>query len=222
MAELHKPGDRRPIASRDWRMSASITTWLVRAGATPNSISVVGMISGIAAGVALALTSWEAPYTRVAWLAGAGFIQLRLLANMFDGMVAIESGRVSAVGEIYNELPDRISDAATLIGAGYASGGHPVLGYLAACMALILAYVRALGKVAGAHQEFCGPMAKQHRMATVTLAALYCSLAPRDWQTVSNLAMADLALLVIIGGGVWTFVKRLSRITAALRSGANK
>jgi hypothetical protein len=57
------------------------------------------MVSGIAAGAALAMTSWDSPYSRVAWIAGAGFIQLRLLANMFDGMVAIESGRVSAVGE---------------------------------------------------------------------------------------------------------------------------
>jgi phosphatidylglycerophosphate synthase len=51
-------------------------------------------------------------------------------------MVAIEAGTASPVGELYNEVPDRVSDTATLIGAGYAVGGHPTLGYVAACLAL--------------------------------------------------------------------------------------
>jgi phosphatidylglycerophosphate synthase len=85
-------------------------------------------------------------------LAAVG-VQLRLLANMFDGMVAIETGRTSAVGELYNEVPDRVSDTAVLVGAGYAAGGCPVLGYVAALLAVFIAYVRAQGRVAGASQE---------------------------------------------------------------------
>ena len=59
-------------------------------------------------------------------------IQLRLAANMFDGMVAIETGKASPTGAIYNEIPDRVSDAAMFLGAGYAAGGQPPLGYRAA------------------------------------------------------------------------------------------
>src|SRR5262249_35085490 len=130
----------------------------------------------------LAATAQAPAWERIAWLAGAGLIVLRLLANMLDGMVAIESGRASPVGELYNEVPDRVSDTATLVGAGYAGGGDMVLGYAAACVALFTAYVRAAGKAAGAPQEFCGPMAKQQRMFLVTLIALYCALTPRAWQ----------------------------------------
>ena len=67
------------------------------------------------------------------------------------------------------------------IGAGYAAGGNAVLGYVAACLAVFLAYLRAQGKVAGAHQEFCGPMAKPQRAFTMTVVALYCAVAPAHW-----------------------------------------
>jgi phosphatidylglycerophosphate synthase len=111
---------------------------------------------------------------------------MRLLANMFDGMVAIESDRASPIGELFNEVPDRVSDAALLIGLGYARGGHVLLGFTAALLAVFTAYVRAMGKVAGGRQEFCGPMAKPQRMLVVTATALWCGLAPAAWQVESN------------------------------------
>src|SRR5438105_2817615 len=44
------------------------------------------------------------------YLTAAGCIQLRLLCNLLDGMVAIEGGFRSRSGEVFNELPDRVSD----------------------------------------------------------------------------------------------------------------
>jgi hypothetical protein len=85
-----------------------------------NAISIAGMCACIAAGVALGLTFVE--YNRVFWLVAALDAQLRLTANMLDGMVALASRRDSKVGELYNEVPDRVSDAAVFIGAGYAWG----------------------------------------------------------------------------------------------------
>src|SRR5439155_6616796 len=159
----------RPIAVREWGVFRWLAGRLARGGVYPNAISIMGMVSGIAAGAALAATSpLSGLEQRLAWLAAGLFIQLRLLANMLDGMVAIECGKASPVGELYNEVPDRVSDAAILIGAGYAAGGDILLGSAAACVALFTAYVRAMGKAAGARNEFCGPMAKQQRMFVIT------------------------------------------------------
>src|SRR5207302_9627498 len=91
----------------------------------------------------------------------------------------------SNLGELYNEVPDRISDAAVFIGAGFAWGGNIALGYIATILAIFTAYVRAAGKIAGAPNEFCGPMAKQHRMLVVTLICLYSEVTPHSWQTIS-------------------------------------
>ncbi len=72
------------------------------------------MCACIAAGPALGLTSVE--YNRLFWLIAALGAQLRLTANMLDGMVALVSARASKVGELYNEVPDRVWDAAVFIG----------------------------------------------------------------------------------------------------------
>jgi len=157
-----------------------------------------------------------------AWLLGAVLSQVRLLANMFDGMVAIETRTASPVGELYNEVPDRVSDAAIFIGIGYSAGGVTELGYAATCTAFLTAYIRAVGKVAGAKQEFCGPMAKQHRMFLVTVLGFYMSFSPPAWQPVWKSGLGDwgtpaLVLAVIIIASVWTAIRRLSRTAAALR-----
>lgn len=216
-----QPSDRRPIRTRDSRWAQAITTMLVRRGWTPNSISIMGMFAGILAGCAFAATS--IPWLTIpGFIAGALFVQLRLMANMFDGMVAIAGKKVSPVGDLYNEIPDRVSDAATLIGCGYALGGHPLLGYWTTILAIFIAYVRASGRVAGAPQFYIGPMAKQHRMFVVTLAAILSALLPSSWSISLPLFPAPntmtLALVIILLGEVITVVRRLDKIQAAIWS----
>ncbi|MBI4028052.1 MAG: CDP-alcohol phosphatidyltransferase family protein [Verrucomicrobia bacterium] len=221
--ETYQPMDRRPITSRERPVWQAAAKWLAHRGISPNVISVAGMMSGVAAGVCLALTPSMGELERVAWLAAAVCIQLRLLANMLDGMVAIESSRASPLGELFNEMPDRVSDVATLIGAGYAVGGGTVLGYIAACMALFVAYVRAVGKAMGAANLFVGPMAKQHRMFTVTLVAMFMALAPGMWRMpFGDLQWGLMAagLMAIVLGGLVTALRRIRLIVAHLRRGA--
>lgn len=180
------------------------------------------MLAGLAGGAAFAATSFDTPYTRLFWLAAAALVQLRLLANMFDGMVAVRRNIASPLGELYNEVPDRISDAALLIGVGYAAGGHPVVGFGAALAAVFTAYVRAAAKVAGAPNDFCGPFAKQQRMFCITLLALYCAAAPLAWQPTWMLAgeqfgLAAVVLAIVLVGSVLTAIRRLIRAARYLK-----
>jgi phosphatidylglycerophosphate synthase len=169
------------------------------------------------------MTAEFSQWDRMTWIVAAALIQLRLLANLFDGMVAIEAGKASPIGELYNEIPDRVSDSATLIGLGYATGGLPILGFIAAILAMLTAYVRAVGKVAGASQHFCGPMAKQHRMFLVTVVAIFCGIAPTTWQVVSlgatGVGWPTIVLYVIILGALVTAMRRLFRIASELSKG---
>ena len=211
--------DRRPIATRNRRWAQSATTWLASRNVSPNAISIAGMCACIVAGLSLGLTSVQ--YNRVFWLIAALGAQLRLTANMLDGMVALASGRASKVGELYNEVPDRISDAAVFIGAGYAWGGNVALGYIATILAIFTAYVRAAGKIAGAPNEFAGPMAKQHRMLVITIACLYSVVVPRSCQILHlddfDMGVMSVALTVTIAGCVITVLRRFKRIARALK-----
>jgi phosphatidylglycerophosphate synthase len=210
--------DRRPIAARNLGFFQQLAHKLAQAGISANSISLSSAILGIAAGASLYFTRiTPQPAVRIFWLAAAGCIQLRLVANMLDGMVAVSSGKASAVGELYNELPDRISDAATLAGLGYAAGAIPVLGWIAAILAVITAYVRTLGKSVGAGSDFRGPMAKQQRMFTVTVISIFCACVPQSWQ---QWQPANVALIVIIFGTILTSCRRLSHISKKLKGAA--
>jgi phosphatidylglycerophosphate synthase len=207
--------DRRPIAARELGVFKSLASRLAKAGVSANAISVAGMLAGLLAGAALALTARRPELARIGWIAAAVFIQLRLLANMLDGMVAIESGTASKVGELYNEIPDRVSDTAALVGLGYAAGGDPVFGWAAALAAMFTAYVRTTGKGAGAKHDFRGPMAKQQRMFLVTVTALFCAIAPAAYPRAPKVVLA-----IIVVGSVLTALRRLVNIARALRTSA--
>jgi phosphatidylglycerophosphate synthase len=218
-SKAHVHGDRRPIATRNRKWAQAATVWLASRNVSPNAISIAGMCACIMAGIALAATSIT--YDRSLWLVAALGAQLRLTANMLDGMVALASGRASRTGELYNEVPDRISDVAVFIGAGFAWGGNITLGYIATILSIFTAYVRAAGKIAGAPNEFCGPMAKQHRMLVITLICLYSTITPRSWQMItpddSQFGLMTLGLAVIVAGCVITIIRRLNRIAHALK-----
>jgi hypothetical protein len=127
--------DRRPIATRNRKWAQATTAWLAARNVSPNAISIA----------ACAPVSWQAlllDSPRLLIIESCSS-SLRLTANMLDGMVAIASNRTSKTGELYNEIPDRISDAGVFIGAGFAWGGSVSLGYIATILAILTAYIRA-------------------------------------------------------------------------------
>jgi phosphatidylglycerophosphate synthase len=134
--------------------------------------------------------------------------------------VAVQQPTASRLGTLYNEIPDRISDTLILVGAGYALGGNIILGFVAALTAMFTAYVRAMGKVAGANQEFCGPMAKQQRMALLTIVAACLAMTPVSLQPIwRGYGLVSLALVLIIVGSILTAGRRLRRIACVLGGG---
>jgi phosphatidylglycerophosphate synthase len=162
------------------------------------------------AGAALAATACPAMGWRILWLLVASGIQLRLACNLLDGMVAVEGGRKSPAGVLWNEVPDRFSDAAILVGAGYAAGSIPVLGWAAAVLAILTAYVRAMGAAAGCGEHFEGIMSKPKRMAALTIAAIGAFAYP-------SLPWMILALSIVAAGSLVTCLQRLWNIASQLR-----
>src|SRR6186997_2893473 len=136
---LHEESARRPIAARSSVWAKALSAKLGRWGVSPNAISVTSVIFAAIGGLLIFLgTYW------LAWLLAAVCVQLRLVCNLLDGMVAIEGGKKSSVGAIYNEFPDRIADTLFLVPLGYAAA-MPWLGWFGALLAALTAYVRVFG-----------------------------------------------------------------------------
>ncbi|KAA0968506.1 CDP-alcohol phosphatidyltransferase family protein [Aureimonas fodinaquatilis] len=200
---------RRPLASRNTGWANRLARLLLATPITPNMISLFGI--GFAA-IGAALLAF-APMTPWLFLVAAVMVQLRLLCNLLDGMVAVEGGRHSPTGALYNEAPDRVEDCLLLIGCGYAAL-LPELGYLAAIGAVATAYVRAFGASLGLGQDYRGPMAKPHRMAVLTAGAV---LAFFEVSFNGTLYTIQIALAAILFGTAITCVRRLSAIASGLR-----
>jgi phosphatidylglycerophosphate synthase len=186
---------------------------LSRAGFSPDAISIAGLIFGVVAGVLIWRSGVDYGTARVLDLLGAAaLIQLRLLCNLLDGMVAVEGGRRTAHGELFNDVPDRFADLAIFVGAGYALAQYafgPALGWCAGVLSVLTAYVRVLGAAMTSHHHFEGPMAKQNRMAVMTVACVLSVLEPLWGWHGQLLAMA---LTLVTLGAIVTFARRLALI----------
>ena len=146
--------------------------------------------------------------------AGALLIQLRLICNLMDGMVAVEGGKKSPVRDLFNEVPDRLADLLILVPLGLNVSVQPLgihLGWAVGTLAVATAYVRLQGASLTGRHEFCGPMAKPHRMALVTIACLLLPFLPNEWNALQWI------LIAMATGEVVTLWRRLSRIASLLR-----
>ncbi|MGE3772381.1 MAG: CDP-alcohol phosphatidyltransferase family protein [Gammaproteobacteria bacterium] len=199
---------RRPLESRGSAWARALTSLLLKTRITPDQISLAGIGFALLGSLAV-LAAPRQPWLFVAAALG---IQLRLLCNLLDGLVAVEGGRRSAQGALYNELPDRLEDSVLLVAFGQAAG-LLWLGLLSALLAAITAYVRVLGGTLGFAQDFGGPMAKPHRMAALTAISLLACIEAHWWGSTQVLV---LGLGLVALGTAWTIVRRTRQLARRL------
>jgi len=204
-------GNRRPIAARGNARIQRFSATLARSGISPNQISLLSIV--FAALGAWALLDVASPWGP--WLCAAAIV-LRLLCNLFDGLVAVEHGRRTPTGALYNEVPDRLADSLFLVALGYAAG-LPWCGWLAALLAALTAYIRTLGGTVLPTQDFRGPMAKPHRMWLMVAA---CVLAPLETRITGTAYVLPAAVAIIAAGSALTCWTRLRAIARQLREAA--
>lgn len=208
---------RRDIPQRSTGWAARAADAMAGAGLTPNQISVLSVVfAALAAALLVASAHVGTPVRSILLVAVALLLPLRLLANMLDGMLAVEKGMHSPVGDLYNEVPDRLSDVFVFAAAGYATAGEwtigstdvgVALGWATALAAVLTAYVRSLGAANGTGNFFQGPMAKPTRMWVMVAAALVSLAEPLT--PLAEGTVFAVALVVVVAGSAATVIVRL-------------
>lgn len=193
---------RRPLKSRSAGWSQSLARALARSAITPNQVSVLSVIFAATGGALLLYFPTPAGLVLVALC-----VQLRLLCNLLDGMVAVEGGKGSVLGVLYNELPDRLGDSLFLVPLGYAVG-LGWLGWLCALLAALTAYIRVTGGSLGLPQDFRGPQAKPHRMFVMTVGCLFTAAELTVWGTTHALLVAT--ALIAVGSAATCVTRTLA------------
>jgi phosphatidylglycerophosphate synthase len=115
---------------------------------------------------------------------------------------------------LFNEIPDRIADSLFIVALGYTIGA-PAIGWYGALAAAMTAYIRVLGGSLGKPQDFRGPMAKPHRMATITIA---CVLGAIELRVAGSHWALTLAAWIVAIGATITCVRRTLFIAQQLRT----
>jgi len=211
------PEARSNVKSRQksWARSlaSTIAPWL-----SPNTISCLSVLFAALGATALILVPHlDGNLGRALLLVAAALlIQMRLLANLMDGMVAVENGRKQSTGDLFNELPDRLTDSLFIVAAGYAttlSWAHD-LAWAAALLALLTEYVRAFSGSLGLVQTFAGLIGKPQRMAILTAAA-FGSLIELHFGYQGYVLAGALALMVL--GSLETVWQRTRYIFQGLK-----
>lgn len=195
----------------------AITIGLIRVGIRPNQVSIASIVFAFI-GAALLISEVRGIGSAWPYILTAVCIQLRLLANLLDGLMAVEGGQQTKSGELYNEFPDRIADVAFLAAAGYASGHGewgPALGWSASVLAVITAYIRAVGARHDLPQDFCGPQSKPQRMFLLTVACVFAFV--EKWAGLPP-RILFLFLVVINLGTFLTCIRRTIRLARQLES----
>jgi CDP-diacylglycerol--glycerol-3-phosphate 3-phosphatidyltransferase len=153
-----KPAFRRRISR--------LADALVRSNVSADALTWAALIMSLVGGTALAISS------RSQWtLFAVPILALaRITLNALDGMVAAAAGTARPFGEFFNELTDRIADAAWFTGLGFVVGFPLALGALAGV--LITSYAGTAVKAAGGTRIYGGLMGKADRMILLAIASV--------------------------------------------------
>ena len=181
----------------------------------PDAITLAGLLCALAA----AALFQRAEADRWPFLAIPALLLLRIVCNALDGMVAQATGRARAFGEVWNELADRLSDVAILLGVALSSLSSLPWG-VAACVAVLLAsYVGVLGKAVGAGRQYGGILGKADRMlylGLVCLAAFFVGNPVLLARASVSVRLFDALLAAFAALAVLTAIQRVAAIHRAL------
>lgn len=199
---------RRDVSSRNTNWAEKTARTLTKYNITPNQISIMSVVFATIGCVMLLCTLPPLLFNKyIAFVIYIVCIQMRLLCNLFDGMVAIEGGKKTPNGDLFNDIPDRVADALFIVPVGYIAGGCGIeLAWIAALLAIFTAYLRWIGAYKTQEHYFNGPMAKQHRMALLTITFVLAIVAiPFGYYSL----VCFISLIILNIGLIITSIRRL-------------
>lgn len=205
--------DRRPIKARSLPITEKSAKWLSQY-VSANQVSIASVICSVIA----VFFMIGGP-----GIVGATFAVLfligRLVCNLLDGMIAVENGKKTFDGILYNEIPDRISDMITFIALGMlgGTGADLILGALVSGVAVTTAAIRYLGSSIGQPMDFSGYGQKSYRIIGTAGIVFISGIMTTIGSDTLVPSFVGLGLLVLLGMSIQTCYIRLINIRARMK-----
>ena len=188
-SQLHGGASATGLVGWWLRLSYAVAVPLVRLRASPNAVTVAGLVVALAVlGPARAGGRW--PLAGVALVAASG-----LLDNL-DGAVAVLTGRTTRWGFVLDSVCDRLADAA-YAGALWLLGAPAAVCVAGAGVAWLHEYVRARAAVAGMPE--IGVVTVSERPTRVIVTAMFLLGAGLYPGSATTWAGAGAVALTVVG-----------------------
>lgn len=171
---------------------------LARLGLSPNALTLIGFGIAVLAAVAAGAQ---------AWLVAGLLVIFGGVFDMFDGMVARATGKVSKAGAFMDSTFDRWGEAVVYVGivwGGIQAGVDLVAALAAAAMAaaFMVSYTRAraesLGFAPGKGMANVGFAPREVRLVILTVGLLWAGIAGSSTALALELTLGLLAVLATI------------------------
>ena len=197
MAEKGLKALRLPV----YRIIEPVTRWLIRRKVHPNTLSTIGFVLTLVAGL-----SYHQDHVRWAGL----FVLLGGILDIFDGRVARLSGLASKFGSFYDSTLDRISEIVVFLGlASLYNTIRPEVEDVAMIYVILLAlggslmvsYTRARAEGLGLDCSV-GFMQRAERVVLLGLGSIAFGLA---W----NGLVLDLIIIIVAVTTNFTAIQRI-------------
>jgi len=178
---------------------------VVRTGVSADVLTLLAVPVAALGGVCLALSD-AGPWLL---LAVPLLAALRLVLNLLDGMVARSTGSIHPMGEVWNELGDRLADSLFIGGLVFVPRVDSWLALGAVAAALLASYAGITSRAAGASRQYGGVMSKPGRMVALGIAA------PVAFVTGDSVWLSIAAVLILVGSLI-TLGQRVAAARAEL------
>lgn len=137
-------------------------------GVQPNTLTLVSMASGAAAGLAFASAGGGR-----GWYVAAGVLTaLSGSADALDGLVARIHGRVSAGGDFLDHAGDRFVEVAILAGIAASPGADTVFGLAVVILTLLNSYLGTQIEATFGLRSYSGPGKAEQFIGLIVFAAV--------------------------------------------------
>jgi CDP-diacylglycerol---glycerol-3-phosphate 3-phosphatidyltransferase len=176
---------------------------LVRAGVTPNAITIFGFAGAVATAVLVGFQQWIA--------AGIVFV-IGSVSDMFDGSVARMTGKATRFGAFLDSSLDRLGEGFVLGGIGVAlarEGSTWAVGMTFAALAgsFLVSYTRARAEGLGVDSNKGGLMSRTERLVLVGAGIFFGGVGP----------VLEIVVTILAVGTLVTVAQRLSYVHSTLR-----
>jgi CDP-diacylglycerol---glycerol-3-phosphate 3-phosphatidyltransferase len=189
------------------RMLLPLVGALVARGVSADVLTLAAVPTAALGGLCLALSDeWSGLLLLVPLLVG-----LRLVLNLLDGQVARRTATTHPMGELANELGDRVADVLFIGGLAFVAAVGPLLALAGAIAAILASYVGITARAIGVPRQYGGLMSKPGRMIALAIGAPLAFALSASWPLL-------LAAWLILGGSLVTMAQRIGATRSAVRA----